>query len=341
MRVLAITNDWPTSRFPGLGAHNRQLFAGLERIGMEVRILFFDRKSKGRRIYLGVAQRVRAELRRTKFDVVHITYGGVMASRATSVVDKLPMVVSFCGSDLLGSGGKGPWRRLLANYGVRASQRAAARATTIILKARSLEHALPKRVDKSKIIVVPNGVDLRRFTPLDRRDCCQRLGWDTTKFHILFPKNSGNAVKRLGLAKAAVHRLRGLGVAAELRMLQGVAHRDVPLWINASDVLLLTSSHEGSPNVVKEALACNRPVVSVNVGDVAERIVNVEGCYLAQPDSSELADKLRRVHDEPRGIEGRKAVEGLSLTTVSTRIRACYQHALARFSELDRKSQGT
>ena len=98
-----------------------------------------------------------------------------------------------------------------------------------------------------------------------------RLGWDPKRFHVLFA-TSGNPVKRPELAQAAVGELCRMGVQAEIHLLQDLPNSVVPVWINGSDVLLLTSLHEGSPTIVKECLACNLPIVSVDVGDVAERI---------------------------------------------------------------------
>ena len=81
-----------------------------------------------------------------------------------------------------------------------------------------------------------------------------------------------------------MERATRLGIDAEMHHLSGVPNDHVPIWLNASDVVLLTSLHEGSPTIIKEALACNRPVVSVDVGDVRERIRGVDGCFLARPD---------------------------------------------------------
>jgi glycosyltransferase involved in cell wall biosynthesis len=110
--------------------------------------------------------------------------------------------------------------------------------------------------------------------------------------------------------------------------LRGVSHTDVPIWLNASNVVLITSLHEGSPNIVKEALACNVPVVSVDVGDVKERTRNIQGCYLASPEPAALADKLQRVYESVGRVAGRIAVEELSLERVAARLREFYQQTL-------------
>jgi glycosyltransferase involved in cell wall biosynthesis len=101
----------------------------------------------------------------------------------------------------------------------------------------------------------------------------------------------------------------------------------VPLWINASDVLLLTSFHEGSPTVVKEALACGVPVVSVDVGDVRERIQGVKGCYIATPDPNDLAAKLRLVFSTGQRISSHN-IQEVSLESVAVKLKRFYSDLL-------------
>jgi glycosyltransferase involved in cell wall biosynthesis len=165
---------------------------------------------------------------------------------------------------------------------------------------------------------------VERFRPLEQRTCQQQLGWDVHKFHVLFPTNGGDPVKRFDLARAAVNLLQASGVQTELHQLCGIENKAVPVWLNASDVLLLTSLHEGSPTVVKEALACDVPVVSVNVGDVKERISSTAGCYLSEPNTEDLASKLAMVRSRGARVQGRTAVQELSLERVALRLKSLY-----------------
>jgi glycosyltransferase involved in cell wall biosynthesis len=123
-----------------------------------------------------------------------------------------------------------------------------------------------------------------------------------------------------------------LGIRAELHYLRGVPHNKVPVWLNAGDVLLVTSSQEGSPNIVKEALACNLPVVSVDVGDVPERLHGIEGCYLASPEPSDLAAKLSLIRARANRIAGRISITELSLERISQRLLNFYEEILGRWS---------
>src|SRR5262249_36868175 len=137
--------------------------------------------------------------------------------------------------------------------------------------------------------------------------------------------SAGNPVKRPGLARDAVEATKRLGINAEIHQLSGVAHNEVPVWLNASDIVLLTSLHEGSPNIIKESLACNVPVVSVDVGDVRERIQGIEGCYLALPEPGDLATKLSLVYAGPRRVPGRVKMQELSIERVALRLKEFYK----------------
>lgn len=328
MRVLAVTNMYPAPAHPTHGVFVEQQVLGLQRIGVDVEVLYVDRVERGMRAYFDMQPRFEAALGRAPVDVVHLMYGGIMAERALSRAWSQPTVVTFHGSDLLGEHLSGLRRRVIAQIGVAASNRAARRASAVVVVSQRLARALPSSVPADRVHVVPCGIDLDRFVPLDRTECQRTLGWDPTAFHLLFPANTGDPVKRPDLAAAAVRCLTATGVRAELHHLQGIPNEQVPIWINASHALLLTSRHEGSPTVVKEALACNVPVVSVDVGDVVERIDGIDGCHLAAPEARDLADKLALVHASGRRVRGRERMASLSHVAIAERLRALYEQLL-------------
>jgi glycosyltransferase involved in cell wall biosynthesis len=331
MRVLAVTNLYPTSEHPESGAFVKAQVGGLEREGHQVRVCFVNRKAEGASVYLKLRRLLGAAFEAGVPDLVHVMYGGVMAERALAAIGNLPVVISFCGSDLLGERLSGILRRCVSQVGVIASRRAARRAGGIVVKSRNLEAALPADVARDKVRIIPNGVDLEVFRPMDRNECRRLLGWPLETFQVLINVSSGDPVKRPGLAKAAVERLAArYQVPAELRELRGVFHREVPVWLNAADAVLLTSAHEGSPNIIKEALTCDRPVVSVEVGDVAERIRGIEGCHLAAPEADALARCLHLVRIGPGRVEGRGRMGELSVERAAQRVGELYEWVLER-----------
>ena len=339
LRVLAITNMYPSPELPWLGTFVEQQVTGLRSVGVETRVLYFNRKEEGPFIYYRMGRRIEEAASRFDPHLIHVMYGGVMAHRVTARPGAKPVVVTFHGSDLLGENLSGMLRKLLSHYGVWCSWRAARRARGIVVVSRNLEQALPGDVDRRKVRVIPCGIDQERFKPMDQGACRRNLGWEAGTFHVLFPANAGDPVKRPWLAQAAVQELRQRGVPAGLHMLSGVPYGDVPGWINASDVLILTSLHEGSPTVVKEALACGVPVVSVDVGDVAERISGIDGCHLAEAEPGDLALKLLEVWRRSRRVASGEAIQGLSLGNIAERLKGFYGELLqaqAAFSSLGR-----
>jgi len=329
MKILAVTNMLPSPQAPALGIFVQQQIESLKQVGLRVEVLFVDRQ-KGVRVYWQMAKQVRQRTVLGQADLVHVMYGGVMAERVTRSLRKIPTVVTFHGSDLLGEHLSGFLRRCASTYGIRCSYKAARQADGVVVVSNQLKEKLTGVIEPSKIEVIPCGIDLERFKPFSRADCRAKLGWGTDSYHVLFPSNNGNPVKRPELAEATVSALRESGVPVRLHYLRGVSNSDVPYWLNASDALLLTSLHEGSPTVVKEALACNVPIVSVNVGDVQERIEGIAGCYLANSDPEDLAAKLRLVFSGPQSITGRFRVRELSLLKVAERLQGFYKEILAK-----------
>lgn len=295
--------------------------------GVEIDVLHIDR-SEGRSVYRGVGRRVSDMASELRPDLVHVMYGGVMADAVTRTVRDCPVIVSFCGTDLLGGTNGTVVERVRLRYGVAGSRRAARLADGIIVKSRNLLDVLPGGVEPSRVWIVPNGVDFARFRPLDRADARRRLGWAADRRHVLFPAQTKRTEKRYWLAQAAVDVLKRSGTPVELHPFEGVPHADVPYWLNAADVVVLTSTHEGSPNVVKEALACNVAVVSVDVGDVRERLAGIDGCFLADPAPEDLARKLERALARHGRIDARDRIADLALERVAGRVRDIYEHVL-------------
>jgi glycosyltransferase involved in cell wall biosynthesis len=256
-------------------------------------------------------------------------YGGIMSWLVRKVVQDRPVIVTFHGSDLLGQSYERRVRRFVGACGVIASRQTARQCDGIIAVAEHLLRRLPENIPNSKIKIIPCGIDLNLFKPIDRVLCRERLGWAEDTVHVLF-QNTGDPVKRPELASAAIERLKGLGVKTELHYLRGVPYDQVPIWLNASDVLLVTSHHEGSPTIVKEALACNLPIVSVAVGDIPQRIQGIKGCHLSAPDPVGLAAKLQLIHENPCRIEGVERVQSVSVDFCALQHSIFYNEVLGQ-----------
>jgi hypothetical protein len=175
-------------------------------------------------------------------------------------------------------------------------------------------------------------VDTNRFQPFDQMEARRRLGWPSDKKTILFASVERHPRKRPELARQAVSRLSDFGVNAEIRLMHGVPHQEVPWWLNASDALLLTSVHEGSANIVKEALACNVPIVSVDVGDVRERLCDVRGCaVVTDAEPTELARALHEVLRDGHRSDGRAHLGDLTVQAVAMRLLSIYSSLIRSY----------
>ncbi|MCA9102233.1 MAG: glycosyltransferase, partial [Planctomycetales bacterium] len=217
---------------------------------------------------------------------------------------------------------------------VQANIRLASRADAVIVKSAQMAGV----ISHVHSHIVPNGVDLDHFRPLDQAQTRAELGWQPDATHILFPGDPGNPRKNYALAKKVVARAEArLGRPLKLMTLWDISPERVPLYMNASDAMLMMSLREGSPNVVKEAMACNVPVVSVPVGDVAELLDGVTGNHVRPYDADQLADALAELLSLGTPSAGRDAMlaRGLDLEGVARRIIGIYESVLGRDASVE------
>jgi glycosyltransferase involved in cell wall biosynthesis len=317
MRVLVITAMYPTEEKPSSGTFVKDQVDSLREAGVDVDVFAFDSHHAAIN-YLKAGITLRHILNKKDYDLVHAHYG---LTGAIAIMQKTcPVVITYHGSDLLGGFGVQKRYTLSGKIVTMISKAAAIGAAQCIVVADLLK---PKIRHKS-IETIPMGVDLSLFKPTSKYEARRRLGYTDDKYLILFAADPKNPVKRFDIAYEAVNLLQKKAIDVELVPLYNKPHDVVPLYMNACDVLVLTSMHEASPCVIKEAMACNLPVVSVDVGDVAERIEGVKGCFLCERVASDIADKLRLALENGRCSEGRNKICALSLPNIATRLVNVY-----------------
>jgi len=289
MKVLAVTNHYPSEESPGDTPCIRDQILTLRRLGIEVDVVPIDR-ARRRSSYFQVALRLfLTSFRRKRYDLIHAYYGypGLLAL----LQFKVPVVVTFRGSDLLSRRNRhlGPW--------------IAKQVEGVIVMSEEMRRVSGREDAR----IIPFGVDLGPCSPYPMERARIDLGLPLGDKLVLFPWNPGRPEKRFDIASAAVEQLQ-----AERRNLRLVPVWDEPpetvfKYMNACDALVLVSDREGAPMAVREALACNLPVVSVDVGDVRQVINDLEGCYLCRQDADDVAEKLRLALDRERRLEGSRA----------------------------------
>jgi len=327
MRVLMICPQLPTVTNPGSMAPGARQMQSIAAAGLDVEIL--DLRGIPKLKYLQILPKVQKHIRSADLVHCHFGYcgwlglaGRLMAMRRT------PIVMSFMGDDLLGTptDEQGQFDRgslWVASW----NRRLAHRFDQVIVKSKEMA----ERLSPVACHVIPNGVDFNVFQPKHRQLARTELNWTRTGRKVLFPGDPANPRKGFGLAQAAVHVAeQHLGESLELVPLWGVKPDQVATYMNACDAMLMTSLIEGSPNVVKEALACDANVIGVPVGDVHEMLGGVEGCCCTSRDASEIGSALVRVLGAARQSNGRDVLRqrGLSLEGVAQKIISVYRQAL-------------
>lgn len=175
------------------------------------------------------------------------------------------------------------------------------------------------------LLVVPNGVNLDQFVLTEKEEARKICGFEEGKKYIIWCSNPARGEKRYDWACKAVELLHDDHVV--LYPVYDKPHDAVVDYMCAADVLLLTSEMEGSPNVIKEAMACNCPIVSTDVGDVKWVTGGVEGTYVAPcGDIDAISGCLREALRREGRTLGRQRIEEYGLTTIeiAKRIRTIY-----------------
>ena len=183
----------------------------------------------------------------------------------------------------------------------------------------------PRMQEKLKLknaVIIPNGVNLKDFYPINKNTARKKLGWDN-RIYILFSADPNRPEKNYKLASAAISTIKDADI--NLIPLVGIPYPLMNYYYNACDLLLLTSLYEGSPNVIKEALACNCPIVSTNVGDVSERLSGVDGCFICDFKPADVALKIKLALKHKKSIKGRISIQDLDQIKIAKQIIAVYE----------------
>ena len=324
MRVLVVTNMWPSASRPHWGAFVKSQADSLAAAGC-TNTLYEIEGWRSTREYLRALDAIPRAAAACGAELVHAHYGlsGAAAMRVTC-----PLVVSFCGDDLLGRPDANGRLSLKSRALIPLSRWAARRADGVIVKSAEMAHALPGIPD---VEVIANGVDLSRFVREPREAARAGLGWPANDAILLFAADPAEERKNWPLAVAVRESLASRGLAVRLEAVHHRPQSDMVRAMSAADVLLLPSYHEGSPNVVKEAMAMDLPVVAAPVGDCAERLREVTPSAVAARDVTSFTEATARVLAAGTRSNGREVIaRTLSLEAVAQRVLGVYTRAIER-----------
>lgn len=266
---------------------------------------------KGWKAYLKGISGLKKYLKANEVDLVHAHYSyvGMVAALAT----RKPIVVSLMGSDIEDFRFGRILIRLFARFNWEA----------VIVKSERLK----KSIGLNGVFVIPNGVNLEVFRPTPYEKAREKLGFDRDKKYVLFLSHPGRKEKKFGLATDGCELLAE-SRDVELLALHDTPHKEIPLYLSAADALLLTSNFEGSPNAIKEALACNCPSVSTDVGDVKDVIRDTEGCFITGFNPVDVANKIKLALDFGKRTNGRKKIQHLDSKLIAKKLVEVYKSTL-------------
>lgn len=253
-----------------------------------------------------------------KPDIIHahFSYSGFVAALA----GEKPLVVSLMGTDV---NANFLHRLICYPFNILFWD-------NVIVKSKDMK----AKLNIENAHVLPNGVDTSTFRPYTREISLEKLNWDSGQIHILFAANPMRPEKNYTFAKKIVDKLQNeINQKVSLHPLVNVSHDLVPYYMNAANIVLLTSLWEGSPNVIKEAMACNRPIVTTNVGDVSWLLNDEEGSFVVESDIETAFEKLKEAiefSDEHWTTDGRNKIFklGLDSENIADKILNLYEKIL-------------
>lgn len=284
----------------------------LENEGIE--IIYFRIQGKGLKGYLTNILPLNKFIRNTQPDLIHAHYSlsGFMAPLAGAS----PLIVSLMGSDVKSSK---PFKWLVLFFSHFFWKKT-------IVKSEDMKISLGIK----KVEIIPNGINLAVFKYIEKNNARQKLNWNNTKKHILFAANPKRPEKNFKLTQNAVNLLNE---NIELHTLTDIKPENVPEFMNAADVIVLSSLWEGSPNVIKEAMACSKPIVATNVGDIQWLFGYEPGHFISSFDACDMAEKIHNAllfSKQNERTKGRDRIMklGLDAESVAKRIIKTYHEIL-------------
>lgn len=286
----------------------------LQSIG--INCVLFPVKQNGMWGYLKHYRLLKKVIRSEKPDLIHAHYG--LSGLLGNLQRKIPVITTFHGSDI--NNKKIRWISIIAS--------------SLSIKSIYVTEHLKRLARNQAGVVIPCGVDLSIFTPQDMDISKRKMNLDTSKNYVLFCSRFDNPVKNSPLAIRAFNDVKKrLALDIELLELNNFSREEVSNLLNASYCLIMTSFNEGSPQVVKEALATNRPIVSTAVGSVKELIYDVDGCSLVDQKLESVIDGLEKciIHSmKHKETNGREHIQNnlLGLKQIATSIQSLYNRAL-------------
>jgi glycosyltransferase involved in cell wall biosynthesis len=319
--VLVVTNMWPHEADPSYGSFVQEQMESLRPLGVDYDVLFIDGRGSRWNYFRAIGE-VRRRLRARPYSLIHAHFG--LSGWPARFQTQVPLVVTFHGDDVLGRPTWSGHITLMGRFFQVTSFALAHCASAVIVQSREMR----KLLHLPSAEVIPCGIDLDLFRPMDREQARQAVGLNSKKKYVLFAYNPAEARKRFDLIEAAVELARRQVPELEILHVRGKPHAQIPLYMNAADVVVVASLLEGGPLVTKEAMATNLPVITVNVGDAVDLIHEADGNYLVVRDAQAIAERIAEVCRRGERSRGRERLNPYSMPSTARRIVEVYARVM-------------
>lgn len=239
-----------------------------------------------------------------EYDIVHVHFGGLYALLIWLVLlgVNVKKVITFHGTDIHAKAIRTA-KKWSQKFKIKINQKASFVCITLYdacgFVASSMMDYIPfymSSILEKKAFIQSLGVDYTQFKIEDKSRAQKELGLSANYKYVLFSDVSNTSIKRRDIAESIVECL---GNDYSLLIMSGVLPQIVPTYINACDFILITSDEEGSPNIVREALALNKPVFSVQVGDVAMQLKGLNNSRIISRDPIDAAKSIQQALSLP------------------------------------------
>lgn len=287
MKVLHLTNSYPTKLSPDYGVFTKDQIDNIKELGIESELIFINAREKGKIEYYDAFFKVRKSYK--QYDLIHCFHGLTLII-AFFATRKIPILISFL-SDIKKENLKShktlnkisnQFFFIIYSFIIRS------RRVFVIFKNKA-----PEDYNNGRFYYLPNGVNIKTFRPLDKVESCKILNLDHRNNYILFvtSKDKHRKEKRYDLYKDTIELLKVQYKHYNFQelIMSGIPREKCIYYYNSASLHLLTSDYEGSPNSIKEAMSCNIPIVSTDVGNVRQMIKGATNCFISNQDPEILA----------------------------------------------------
>lgn len=302
MKILLVTNMYPTECTPYYGIFVKEQEEAItnEYADVEYDVEFIDAR-KNKFAYVSSFFRIAKKINRGQYDLIHVHYGFSGLFLLNPLLKKIPVILTLHGGDIQSEQGK--------QFQVFFTRQILKKVDVAITLNERMDSMAKKYAKETHII--PCSVDTNFFTPPLKKEI------DSEEKRIIFPSDKERFVKNYPLFERSVKILeKKYNIKCHVSEIKNMSRREVADLYQSSDLMIMTSISEGSPQVVKEAMSCNLPVVSTNVGDVSILLKGVKGSYVAKEmDADLIADLAYKSLFEQagNGVSGREKIFALGI----------------------------